>query len=460
MEGITLSSTDTIENTPTPESTEHDHAHDHDHEHHHHGPSLNPECTREVEIEIPADEVSRAFRTVTKRYQKQARIPGFRAGKVPESLIRSRFAEGLRQDVVESVLPAHFREAIDKAGLKPISQPQVTDLHLEDGQPLKFKAVFEVMPEISIAGYQDVKVEKPNTELTDEEFNTELERIRDSRSTMEPVTEDRALADGDWAQITFKGQIQGDTQGEQPISGDDVSVEVGGANTLPAFNEALRGSKPGQELKFEVSYPADFGEQRLAGKTVSYDVEIKGIKKKIQPELNDEFAKELGEYEGIEDFKQKFKEHIANDKKRRLEGETRDKIVEVLIARYQFPVPESLVQQQVDARLDRGLRALAQQGMRTEDMRKLDFDRLRAAQRDSAINEVKGSLLLDRIAEEEKVEVQESEVDRELELLSLQMREPLDTLRQRLTEDGSLARIREQIRREKTGSLLYEKLAS
>lgn len=460
MEGITLSSTETIENTPTPESTEHDHAHDHDHEHHHHGPSLNPECTREVEIEIPADEVSRAFRTVTKRYQKQARIPGFRAGKVPESLIRSRFAEGLRQDVVESVLPAHFREAIDKAGLKPISQPQVTDLHLEDGQPLKFKAVFEVMPEISIAGYQDVKVEKPNTELTDEEFNTELERIRDSRSTMEPVTEDRALADGDWAQITFKGQIQGDTQGEQPISGDDVSVEVGGANTLPAFNEALRGSKPGQELKFEVSYPADFGEQRLAGKTVSYDVEIKGIKKKIQPELNDEFAKELGEYEGIEDFKQKFKEHIANDKKRRLEGETRDKIVEVLIARYQFPVPESLVQQQVDARLDRGLRALAQQGMRTEDMRKLDFDRLRAAQRDSAINEVKGSLLLDRIAEEEKVEVQESEVDRELELLSLQMREPLDTLRQRLTEDGSLARIREQIRREKTGSLLYEKLAS
>ncbi|HVW76347.1 MAG TPA: trigger factor [Alloacidobacterium sp.] len=455
-----MSSTDTIENTPTPESTEHDHAHDHDHEHHHHGPSLNPECTREVEIEIPADEVSRAFRTVTKRYQKQARIPGFRAGKVPESLIRSRFAEGLRQDVVESVLPAHFREAIDKAGLKPISQPQVTDLHLEDGQPLKFKAVFEVMPEISIAGYQDVKVEKPNTELTDEEFNTELERIRDSRSTMEPVTEDRALADGDWAQITFKGQIQGDTQGEQPISGDDVSVEVGGANTLPAFNEALRGSKPGQELKFEVSYPADFGEQRLAGKTVSYDVEIKGIKKKIQPELNDEFAKELGEYEGIEDFKQKFKKHIANDKKRRLEGETRDKIVEVLIARYQFPVPESLVQQQVDARLDRGLRALAQQGMRTEDMRKLDFDRLRAAQRDSAINEVKGSLLLDRIAEEEKVEVQESEVDRELELLSLQMREPLDTLRQRLTEDGSLARIREQIRREKTGSLLYEKLAS
>ncbi|QNI33727.1 trigger factor [Alloacidobacterium dinghuense] len=468
-----MSSADTIETTPNPEaaapeSTEHSHAHDHDHEPHHHGPSLNPECTREVQIEVAADEVSKAFRTVTRRYQKQARIPGFRAGKVPESLIRSRFADGLRQDVVETVLPTHFREAIDKAGLRPISQPQVTDLHLEDGQPLKFKAVFEILPEISVDGYQDVHVAKPDTELTDTELNAELDRVRDSRSTMEPVAEDRTLVDGDWAQITFRGEIKNESNeaetteaaAQQPITGDDVMIEVGGQNTLPAFNEALRGSKPGQELKFEVSYPEDFGERRLAGKTISYDVEVKAIKKKIQPELTDEFAKELGEYEGIEDFKQKLKDHLASDKKRRLEGETRDKIVEALIAKYQFPVPESLVQQQVDARLDRGLRALAQQGMRTEDMRKLDFNRLRDAQHDSALNEVKGSLLLDRIADAEKIEVTDAEVDRELELLSLQMREPIETLRTRLTDDGGLARIREQIRREKTGGLLYQKLAS
>jgi trigger factor len=456
-EGITLSSTETIETTPTPEAGA-EQGHEHTHEHHH-APSLNPDCTREVEVEVPADEVSRAFRSITKRYQTQARIPGFRAGKVPESLIRSKFADSLRQDVVESVLPSHFREAIDKAGLRPISQPQVTDLHLEDGQPLKFKAVFEILPEFSVAGYQDVRVPKPDTELTDAELNAELERIRDSRSTMEPLIEDRALTDGDWAQITFKGEFKGEGE-QQPVTGDDVLIEVGGQNTLPAFNDALRGSKPGQQLKFEVSYPEDFSERRLAGKTVSYDVEIKGIKKKIQPELNDEFAKELGEYEGIEDFKQKLKEHLANDKKRRLESEAKDKIIEALIAKYPFPVPESLVQQQVDARLDRGLRALAAQGMRTEDMRKLDFHRLRDAQRDSALNEVKGSLLLDRIAEEEKIEVSDAEVDRELELLSLQMREPLDSLRRRLTEDGGIARIREQIRREKTGNLLYEKLTA
>ena len=278
-----MSSADTLETTPNPEADaasaqpeqghdhNHDHDHAHDHEHHQHGPSLNPECTREVEIEIPADEVSRAFRTVTKRYQKQARIPGFRAGKVPESLIRTRFHDGIRQDVVESVLPVHFREAIDKADLKPISQPQVTDLHLEDGQPLKFKAVFEILPEFSVAGYQDVHVPKPDTELTDSEVDAELERIRDSRSTMEPVTEDRALADGDWAQISFRGEFQGEAAEaeQQPVTGDDVMIEVGGQNTLPAFNEALRGAKPGQQLKFEVSYPEDFGERRLAGKALS-----------------------------------------------------------------------------------------------------------------------------------------------------------------------------------------------
>jgi trigger factor len=469
LEGITLSTTETLESTPNPaeptalahtEAQEHE-GHTHDHEGHQHGPALNPEVTREVEVEIPADEVSRSFRTVVKRYQKQARIPGFRAGKVPETLIRTRFAEGIRQDVVEAVLPAHFRTAIEAQNLKPVSQPQVTDLQLEDGQPLKFKAIFEVLPDFSIDGYQQIKVEKPDTSLTDEELNAELERVRDSRSTMEPVSEDRALVDGDWAQISFKGQIVGDApEAEgQPIEGQDTMIEVGGENTIPAFNDALRGSKPGQELKFEVSYPADFGERRLAGKSVSYDVEIKAIKKKIQPDLTDEFAKELGEYEGIEDFKSKLREHLANDKERRLKAETRDKLAEALVAHYQFPVPESLVQNQIDARLDRGLRALASQGMRTEDMRKLDFARLREAQRDSAVTEVKATLIMDRIASAENVEVSDEDVENELQLISLQTREPLETLRLRLTNEGSLARIREQLRREKTGSLLYERLA-
>jgi trigger factor len=434
----------------------------HDHEHHQHGPTFNPEVTRSVEVTIPANEVSRAMRSTVKRYQKQAHLPGFRAGKVPESLIRSRFADRIRQEVLEAVMPQHFQQAIAEGQFRLVSQPQVVDMKMEDDQPLWFKAEFEIMPEFSVEGYQDVKVEKPSSAFTDEEFQTEVERVRDSRSTMEPIEEDRPLADGDFAQITFKGDFQGEgeeqAQDNKALTGEDVLLEVGGSNTVAAFTEALRGAKAGQELKFELTYPEDFGEKRLAGKTVAYDVTVKGIKRRVQPELNDDFAKELGDYSSYEDFLTKFRENLQAEKDRRTEAETRERLMNALSERFQFPVPESMVQQQIDARLERGLRALAAQGMREEDMKRLDFARLRAAQRDSATGEVKSVLILDHIADAETIGVSDEEVNQEIELLSLQLREPVDTLRVRLTQDGSIARIREQIRRDKTAKLLYEKL--
>jgi trigger factor len=478
-----VSSTETVETTPDPEAnpiselessspageSHHDHEHhDHDRDHHEHthGPTLNPECTREVDIELPAEEVTRSFQKVVKRYQKMARIPGFRAGKVPESLIRSRFADSIRQDVIEALLPAQFQAAIEQNSLKPISRPQVTDIQLQDGKPLHFKAAFEVLPEFSVDGYENVRVEKPDLTLTDAEFEAELERVRESRATLEPVSDDRGLEKGDWAQITFRGEIQGEpaeveaAAETKPIQGDDVQIEVGGEKTLDAFNSALVGAKPGQELKFEVSYPGEFEDRRLAGKTVAYDVEVKGIKRKILPELTDDFAKELGEYESIEDFRTKLRDYMSAEKSRRGVAETKDRLVNALVERYQFPIPESLVQAQIDIRLDRGLRALAAQGMRAEDMRKLDFERLRVAQRESAMGEVKGSLILDRIAEQRGLEVTDEEVEQQLQLIALQSREPLESARTRLTEDGGLARIREQLRREKTAALLYEGLNS
>jgi trigger factor len=432
---------------------------------------MNPELTREIEVEVDADEVSKSFKTVVKRYQKLAKIPGFRAGKVPESLVRSKFAKEVRQEVMEMLVSERFRKAIDEQKLRPVSEPQLLDLQLFDGHPLKFKAAFEVAPEFDVAGYDSVHIAKPDVALTDEEFEAELSRVMDGHATVEPVDEDRALVDGDWAEIEFRGEVKDLAQtvtedglanaaAKEPITGEDVLIEVGGKNTLAAFNDALRGAKAGQELKFEVEYPADFGESRLAGQTVSYDVTVKAIKRKTFPEKDAEFAKQLGNYESWDEFETKLKEHASDRKKDALESQAKDKLLEELIAKFQFPVPESFVQQQVEARLDRGLRALAQQGMKVEDMRKLDFGRLRAAQRDQAINEVKASMILDRIAEAEGVVVNEEDVDRELLMLSIQSREPLDTLRDRLKNDGGLDRIREQMRREKTGSALYEKLSS
>jgi trigger factor len=459
-----LSTADTLETNPTSGTPEESHGHeghDHNHEHdghdHQHGPVLNPECTRELVLDISAEEVSKAFRNVTRNYQKYAKLPGFRPGKVPEAVVRRRFANEIRKEVIDGLLPERFSNGVRELGIRPVGQPQVTELTVNEGQPLHVKAVFEYLPDFSIDGYEQVVVDKPSVDVTDEEFAHEIAQLRDSRAVVEPVEEDRPIVDGDWAEISYNGRVSDDAEAA-PIKGEDSLVEVGGKDTVEAFTQVLRGAKPGQELQAEVIYPADYPEARLQGKTVAYDVTVKAIKKRTLPELNDEFAKELGNYESLDDLQSRVREHMANRKRRSVEAETKDRLFASLVNKFQFPVPESLVQDQIDARLERGLRALAAQGMNPEQMRKLDFTRLRGAQRDSAVAEVKANILMDRIAEKEGVTVSDEELERELQLAALQSREPYETLRQRLTDDGGLARIREQLKREKTASLLYDRL--
>ncbi len=474
-ETLTPSATQSSLETPDQTGHDHDHAgHDHDHAGHDHthapAPTLNPELTRTIEVDAPVEEVNKAFQQVTKRYAKLARIPGFRVGKVPPSLIKSRFARELRQEVLETLVSDHFRLALSEQKMQPVSQPQVSEMMLAEGAPLKFKATFEVLPEIQLDGYDSIKVERPSVAVEEGEFEAELDSVLDHHATVESVEEDRAIVDGDWAEISFKGNIQDLAQvvGEegvegkeaaQPISGEDVLIEVGGKNTLQAFIEALRGARVGQELSFEATYPAEFGDARLAGRTVSYDVTVKAIKKKSFPERDEEFAKQLGPYEDWSEFEAKLRERLEERKKRALEAQARDKMLEELATRFNFPVPETFVQQQIDARLERGLRALAAQGMSSEAMRQLNFERLREAQRDQAIHEVKVSLILDHIAQLEHIEVSDDEMERELLMLSLSTREPLEALRKRLAADQSLGRIREQVLREKTGTALFERLA-
>jgi trigger factor len=425
---------------------------------------MNPELIHSISVEASADEVSKAFAKVVKRYQKLARIPGFRPGKVPELTIRNRFAKDIRQEVLESLVQDKFAGEIKAQGLNPISQPQLSELFCEDGQPLRFRAQFETAPTIDVTGYNTVTVEKPTVELDEAEYQNELDRVLDSHGTIETVEEDRALQTGDWAEISFKGarrKAEGDTTQHEAdeIDGDDVLVEIGGKNTLPAFNEALLGQSKGAEFELEVDYPSDFGDVRLAGLTIDYKVTVNAIKSKSFPEKNDEFAKQLGDYESWAAFEAGLRENAAAGKKQNAETEAKGKLVDALVEKFTFPIPESFVQQQIDVRLDRGLRALAQQGMTREQMQTLDFGRLREAQRDEAVKEVKASLILDKIAAETNVEVKEDDLERELMIMSIQTREPLETLRNRLNEDGTIGRMREQMRREATATALYEKLA-
>src|SRR5579863_1556271 len=216
-----LSSVDTLENQahPTPPDPPSDaaHAHDEDHEHHHdhepghehtHGPVLNPDCTRELVLDVAAEEVSKSYRRATREYQKYAKIPGFRPGKVPEAVVRRRFANEIRKEVIDTLLPERFNQAVRDLGVTPVGQPQVTELTVDEGSPLHVKAVFEFIPAFSIEGYQNVTVPKPSVEITEDEVKQEIEHLRDSRATIEPVEEDRTITEGDWAQISYNGAIE------------------------------------------------------------------------------------------------------------------------------------------------------------------------------------------------------------------------------------------------------------
>ena len=413
---------------------------------------------REIQVEIPVEEVNRETDSLIQKYQKLARIPGFRRGHVPASVIRQRFSEDLKSDVVEALVPRYFRKETDKQGLIPVSQPQVTDLHLKDNEPLRFKATFEVMPEIKVEGYRELRAEKPEIVVTDEEVEKSLTGLREQHATYTSV-EGRVLADGDYAQVSLDGQPKdGDGDGK-PVHMDEIMVEIAGRDTMPEFTENLRGGSPGDERTFDVVYAQDAAEQRLAGKTFTYTVKVQSIKQKTLPELDDQFATQLGEFKSLEEVRQRIREGMEAERKHNAEHEAKDKLVAELVKRSEFEVPEALVDRQIDVRLERGLRALAAQGMKAEDIKKMDLNRLRVGQREQAVQEVKASLLLDKIAEEEKIEVSDEEINGEIEALARQSKQTPEAIRARLTRDGALDRIRNRIRSEKTLDFLYRQSA-
>jgi trigger factor len=417
---------------------------------------------REISVEIPAAEVTRETDLQIQRYQKSARLPGFRAGHVPASIIRQRFGDGLKNDVIEALAPRYFQKEAEKQGLIPVSQPRITDLHFHDGEPLRFKASFEVLPEIQVEGYKEIRADKPEIAITDEEVEQALANVREQQATYTDV-EGRALESGDFAQSSMDGRPKDGQDVKEasanPVHMDDVLIEMGGKNTVAEFTQNLIGASAGEERTFDVSYPEDISDKRLAGKTFVYTVKVNGIKQKSLPELNDEFAKVLGEFDNLDAVRKQIRQNMEAEKRHTAEHAAKDKLVAELVKRNDFEVPEALIDRQIDLRLERGLRALAAQGMKMEDLKKMDLPRLRAGQRDQAVNDVKSSLLLERIADLEKIEVGDEDVNREIDALAKQSKQTSEAVRARLTQDGGLDRIRMRIRSEKTLDFLYHQSA-
>jgi trigger factor len=416
---------------------------------------------REIEVEIPADEVGRQTESLIQKYQKVARIPGFRRGHVPASIIRQRFSEEIKTDVVEALIPRFFRQEAERLSLHPVSQPRVTDLHLHDGEPLRFKAAFEVLPEIKLEGYKELRADRPEIVVSDEEVEQALKDLREQHAAFNPI-EGRALTDGDFAQVSLDGTPKpGESKADegQPVHMDEVLVEIAGKNTMPEFTEHLRGATTGDERTFDVHYPEDAQDKRLAGKTFTYTVKVNALKQKSLPEVNEEFVKQFGEFTTVDDLRKRIREQMESERTHEAEHKAKDKLVADLIQRNDFEVPETLIEQRIDLRIERGLRALAAQGLTAEQMKKMDLNRLRGGQRDQAIHDVKAALLLEKVAEAENVQVSEEEMNAEVDSLAKQTKQTTEAVRARLTRDGGLDRIRTRIRNEKTLEFLYHQSA-
>jgi trigger factor len=415
----------------------------------------NP-CEREVSVEIPAEEVAREWKSALTRFTKHARIPGFRQGKVPASIVRSKFEQEIKSEIVEHLIPTAFREETKKQNLVPIGQPQVVELELEEDKPLKFKAIFEVLPAFEVEGYKDIKVAHEPVVVGDEEIQKTLDGIREQSSTYVNVDEDRGLADGDFGSVAFKSTST--EEGAEPVEMTDVLVDVGGENTLPQFSDNLRGAKAGETRSFDVTYPEDFADKRLAGKTLHYDVEVKGIKTKQVPELNDEWVKELGQDDlnTLEELRNRIREGMEHEKKHQAEHKVKEELLQQLTTKFPIDVPNMLVENAIDQRLERGLRSLMSQGLRAEDIKRMDLSKLRGGQREGAVKDVRANLLLEKIADVEGITISEEELDKQISAAAQQSRQNPLALRKQLEESNGLDGLRSQLRCDQALELLYK----
>ena len=402
-------------------------------------------CRRELDLEIPAEDVSKATERVAKEIARVARVPGFRPGKAPVSLIKRRFADDIKGEVLQSLVPEKVEKAVAEQKLSPVSQPQVEKLDFNEGQPLKFRAVFEVLPEFELGKYKGLDIEMPTMEVSEEDVNKALEETRERAAAFAPV-EGRAVENGDFVQLKLAGTPEG---GGDPIQADSVMCHVGAEETMQPFNENLLGANVGDHKAFDVDYPADYPDAKLAGKKFHYHADVIGIKIKKLPELNDDFAKDVSDAATLEELKNKIRSSLEHEREHRRKDLQREKIIFELVKGHDFPVPESLVEHQKDVRLERVVRSLAQQGVDPRAVN-LDWVSLRQRQEDRAKEDVKAELIIDRIASTENIDVSEEDVQHELEHLGGHSGESGEAIRARLTKQGALDRMKAKLRSDKT----------
>jgi trigger factor len=411
-------------------------------------------CRREIELEIPADTVRKAADKVARDIVRVARIPGFRPGKAPMTLVRRRFADDIQGEVVQSLVPEYLEKALGEKNLVPVTRPEVDKVEFKEGEPLKFRAIFEVLPEFELGDYKNLQVQVDEIEAGDQEVEKALEEMRERAATFVPV-EGRPAKDGDSVLIKLKGTP---TEGGESVDADNVLVPLGAEETLASFTENLRGTNAGETKTFQAKYPEDYPDKKLAGKTYDFTVDVQSIKEKKLPELNDDFVKEAAgenaEVTTLDELRKKIRENLEASKEHRQKTQAQDRILEQLVKAHDFPVPEALIEGQMDTRLERMVRTLASQGVDPRGMN-VDWAALRGQQRDRSVTDVKAELILDRIATAQNIDATDEELEKEIAHMAEHGGESATVVRARLTKQGTLDTMKSKLRSNKTIDWLY-----
>jgi trigger factor len=410
------------------------------------------ETRKNLIVEIPSEVVDAEIDRVTRNYSRAARIPGFRPGKVPPRLVKQRFRDQILHDVAHDLIPRAVDEALRERGVEPVEAPDIRDVLVEEGQPLKFTATFETVPPIDPGDYRSLRLRRPPAAVEPGAADQALERIRQRAARDEPV-EDRPVEKGDTVVVDLERRPAG---GEGPGETDrheDVSIEIGAPANPPGFDDELTGLVAGSQKTFTVRYPADYAITELAGTQVEYAVAVKGIRRRVVPELDDELAKDLGDFETLDKLRERVDADLLHEARHKADRQVRADLLKQLAARVTFEVPSPLVEREIDRRVEDFAHRLIEQGIDPQRT-KIDWEEFRKNQRESATEAVKGALALDAVARREALMVTSDEIDREVADYAQRTGRSPAAVGAELEKEGGLARLSAGLRREKAVDFL------
>jgi trigger factor len=402
------------------------------------------ETRKNVRVEIPTDIVNAEIDRVATDYSRKARVPGFRPGKAPARVIKQRYKEQILHDVAHDLIPRAVDDALREKGMEAVDTPDVRDVNIEEGQPLTFTASFDTVPAFDPGDLSTIALQRPAVAIDDEAVSGALQRLRDRGARYEPV-EGRGVDDGDTVVLDLERR---DTKGA-PDTHKDVSIELGAKANPPGFDAQLLGLEVGATKSFDIHYPPDYPIGELADTEVSYTVTVKGIKRRVLPELDDEFAKDLGEFETLDALKTRVRDDLEHEAKHAADRDVRAELMKQLAARVPFEVPASLVEREIDRRLEDFARRLIDQNV---DPRQagIDWTAFRESQRDVAREAVAAALALDEVTRRERLEVTEDEAEREVSRYAERTGRTPAAVRAALEKEGGLSRVYAGLRREKS----------